>query len=323
MDEVTRMRAIINAQNEIIEAGSSLPEVMRIVTNQAMLLTNSTGAVVELAEGDEMVYASGAGTVAGKEGLRLHLHGSLSGLCVTTGDTLTCTETETDPRVDKVACRKVGARSMVVVPLICRGATVGVLKVLSDQPAQFSEEDASLLKSLGNFIAAAISQASTFEATQHQALTDSLTGLQNRTDFMDQLRGALARGSRSGAVICVAYIDLDGFKPVNDTYGHKAGDHVLQVVADRLMSTTREGEHVARLGGDEFAIVTEDRSAKEVDSFRERIANEIAAPISFQGEQLHVTASIGIATTRGKDVAESVLARADAAMYASKRQRSA
>ena len=69
--------------------------------------------------------------------------------------------------------------------------------------------------------------------------------------------------------------------------------------------------------------MTEDRSAKEVDSFRDRIANEIAAPISFQGEQLHVTASIGIATTRGKDVAESVLARADAAMYASKRQRSA
>lgn len=323
MDEVARMRAIINAQNQIIDAGSSLPDVMQIVTDQAMLLTESTGAVVELAEGDQMVYASTAGTVKGKEGVRLHLHGSLSGLCVTTGETLICVETETDPRVDTAACRKVGARSMVVVPLICRGAAIGVLKVVSDQPDQFGDDDAALLKSLGNFIAAAISQATMFEATQRQALTDSLTGLENRTDFMEQLRSALARGVRSGAVVCVAYIDLDGFKPVNDTFGHKAGDHVLQVVADRLMSVTRQGEHVARLGGDEFAIITENRDDHEIGAFRDRIAEEIAAPINFHGDELLVTASIGLATARGKDAAESILARADAAMYATKRQRSA
>lgn len=323
MDEVARMRAIIHAQNQIIDAGSSLPDVMQIVTDQAMLLTEATGAVVELAEGDEMVYASTAGTVKGKEGLRLHLHGSLSGLCVTTGETLTCSETQTDPRVDAEACRKVGARSMVVVPLICRGATVGVLKVLSDQPGQFGDDDASLLKSLGNFIAAAIAQATMYEASQRQALTDSLTGLQNRADFMAQLRQALARTSRSGRIICVAYIDLDGFKPVNDTFGHKAGDHVLQVVAERLTRVTREGEHVARLGGDEFAIITEDRNDKQIREFRTRIENEIAKPIDYHGDDLVVTASIGLATARGKDVAESILARADAAMYAKKRKRSA
>ena len=323
MDEVTRMRAIIDAQNEIIDAGSSMDDVMQIVTNRAMALTDATGGVVELAEGDEMVYAAAAGSVVGREGLRLHLHGSLSGLCVTTARPLICTDSDTDPRVDAQACRKVGARSMVVVPLIARGATVGVLKVLSNEPNQFNEDDAALLRSLAHFIATAIAQASEMEETRRRALTDSLTGLENRADFMHNLRGALARSSRSGAVVGVAFIDLDGFKPVNDTYGHKAGDHVLQVIADRLLATTRTGEHVARLGGDEFAIITENRPTDPIHAFIDRIEEEIAKPIEFEGAVLRVTASIGVATAQGQDVAESILARADAAMYAKKHKHTA
>lgn len=323
MDEVARMRAIIGAQNEIIAAGSSMASVMQIVTDQALGLTNSSGAVVELAEGDDMVYAATAGTVKGKEGLRLNIHNSLSGLCVRTGEILIAHDTEVDPRVDAEACRRVDARSMIVVPLISREATVGVLKVLSSKANNFDDEDVELLKTLANFIASAIAQASLLEQSRRDALTDTLTGLENRADFMHHLDAALARADRNGAVVYVLYLDLNGFKPINDTYGHQAGDHVLKVIGKRLSRTIRKGEHVARLGGDEFAVIAEDHTSEPIDAFQSRLINEIKRPIEYQGQTLFVSASVGVATAHGKDVAESILARADAAMYAMKRKRSA
>ncbi len=118
---------------------------MQIVADEALKATHALGAVVELAEGDDMVYTVTSGSLKGTEGLRLALHGSLSGLSVTSGEVLVANDTETDGRVDHEACRRVHARSMICVPLRHGDRTEGVLKVMSDRPEAFADDDVRLL----------------------------------------------------------------------------------------------------------------------------------------------------------------------------------
>lgn len=316
------MRAIIETQAQINEADPSLDSVMRIVVDKAMELTPASGACVELAEGDEMVYAVVGGSLVGQDGLRLNLHTSLSGLSVRTGETTVCTDSEEDPRVDAAACRKVGLRSMIVVPLIHRGATVGVLKVVHPMPGAFSDVDVSTMEPLARFIASSMFHASELEAALRDASTDGLTGIANRTAFLQAARGALSRARRSGATIGVLFVDLDRFKPINDEHGHETGDAVLTTIARRMKAITREGDVVGRLGGDEFAVLTETQKRQGLDRLANRLAAAISEPILIADASVTVGASIGVATASGVDQAESLIARADAAMYAAKRDRS-
>lgn len=155
---------------------------------------------------------------------------------------------------------------------------------------------------------------------RHLALHDALTGLPNRLQFSDRLAYILASAQRSGAMTAVCCVDLDGFKAVNDRWGHAAGDSVLRAVASRLREQVRGHDVVARLGGDEFAIVLARLSDfDEAQAVLERMLAEIARPILVaEGVETQVGASIGIAAVDGADEA-TLLQRADAAMYASKR----
>src|SRR6185369_10554343 len=111
------LMAIIQTQTEIAKLGLDLGAMMELVAEHIQLLTNAQGAIVELVEGDEMVYRAAAGMAGSQLGLRLKREGSLSGLAVASGEILHCRDSETDPRVDLAACRRVGVRSMVVAPL--------------------------------------------------------------------------------------------------------------------------------------------------------------------------------------------------------------
>lgn len=169
------LRGVIETQNLISNAGLSVDEIMSTVVVRAQALTASTGAVVELAEGEEMVYAAATGTCAESVGLRLSVHTSLSGLSVQTARILVCRDTETDPRVDRDACRRVGARSMVVAPLLHQGQASGVIKVLSDQPDAFDDHAVGILELLAGFVGAALTHARTFEQNHaHLAELDRL-----------------------------------------------------------------------------------------------------------------------------------------------------
>ncbi|MFN8125176.1 MAG: sensor domain-containing diguanylate cyclase [Candidatus Nanopelagicales bacterium] len=318
MDQIARMAAIIDTQRRIIEADPSLAGVMRIVVQTAQELTGATGSVVELAEGDDMVYAATLGSVEGNEGLHLSLHSSLSGLCVRTGQSQLCVDSDSDPRVDAAACRRVGARSMVVVPLVHRTRTIGVLKVVSDQPGAFAEEDVDLLSTLAGFIASAIQHAGVFDDTFRRASEDELTGLRNRASFSEALSHGLARAKREGTQLGVVYLDLDRFKPINDTYGHEAGDAVLAEVGRRMRATCRAEDTVARVGGDEFAVVTEHHDREQMGALAERLTRVIAQPVTFGDHELSVGCSAGVAMATPTDIPESLAARADAAMYSHK-----
>ena len=126
---------IIDVQTEIVKLGIDLSGVMDFVVDKMLSLTNSSGAIIELMEQDDMVYRAASGGAKKQLGLRLSKATSLSGLCIENRQTLKCDDSETDARVDREACRKVGLRSMVVAPLFHLETVVGALKIFSDQPS--------------------------------------------------------------------------------------------------------------------------------------------------------------------------------------------
>ncbi len=161
------------------------------------------------------------------------------------------------------------------------------------------------------------------ESSQHTALHDMLTGLPNRRLFLERLSHAVARDTRFGRHAAVLFLDLDGFKNVNDRYGHAAGDRFLQVVAQRLSDCVRETDTVARFGGDEFVVLLEDlANGTEVFEALERIDASLAEPVEFGGHGLTVSASIGAALhPRDAKTPEDLLRAADEGMYRTKTQR--
>ncbi len=158
------------------------------------------------------------------------------------------------------------------------------------------------------------------EQLKHQAFHDSLTGLPNRVLLSDRIQHALDRSARYLISTAVLFLDLDGFKKVNDSLGHKIGDELLQEIARRLEASLRPGDTVARFGGDEFAVLLEDvAGTDEAQTVSERILGEIAKPVTLRNQDLFVSGSIGIAiSTSGQSNPDELLKDADAAMYAAK-----
>jgi diguanylate cyclase (GGDEF)-like protein len=320
---VAALQSIIQVQQAINDAADSANAVMQIVAEQACDAIGAPGSVIELAEFGEMVYTTTAGSLAGSEGLRLAMSGSMSGECVRTGTILVSTDTETDPRVDLQACRRVHARSMIVVPLVDGNRTQGVLKVICDKPNTFTDDDVNLLEQLAQFIAKALARANVLEEKTYAASVDALTGLANRAAFLAALEGSISgAASNDTPVAVVLYIDLDGFKPINDVHGHHVGDEVLQIVGKRIAANSREGDLGARIGGDEFAVLLESSSHPDPFSLRDRLVNILQEEIATSVGPLRIGASCGTAVVGGADLAEAVMARADAAMYADKRTKS-
>jgi diguanylate cyclase (GGDEF)-like protein len=150
---------------------------------------------------------------------------------------------------------------------------------------------------------------------------DALTGLANRSLFESRLKLALARTERTGSGIAVLFIDLDRFKPINDTYGHETGDDVLKTVAQRLKSVLRAYDTAARLGGDEFAALLEGiASPRDAATIVRKIIKALAPPMLHHGKNLKISASIGIMFSDTPASPEAMLKNADAAMYQAKKE---
>jgi diguanylate cyclase (GGDEF)-like protein/PAS domain S-box-containing protein len=163
-------------------------------------------------------------------------------------------------------------------------------------------------------------EASFTSRLQHQALHDALTNLPNRALLFDRITHALSRSDRSTTTVtCVALVDLDDFKAVNDSLGHEKGDELLQGIAARFISVLRPGDTVARLGGDEFAILLEDTDPELAMDVIGRIGASLSLPLTVGGADLAVSASIGMVCHRGPGDPVELLRAADIAMYEAKR----
>jgi diguanylate cyclase (GGDEF)-like protein len=234
-----------------------------------------------------------------------------------------------DPTVATVAF----GRTMIEVdparfsmPLAVGDEIVGAVFIRADSLARFDDSDAALVESLAPYLAVAIRQRWLLESVARErfrAEHDELTNLPNRTLFTERLERALVRAHRSGGHVGVLYVDLDGFKPINDKYGHEAGDAVLRVVARRLRRAIRETDTAARLGGDEFGVVLEDVRDDEVAAeISDKAVTTISKPMRWEQQLLCVGASVGrsISPQDGTSAA-ALVRRADGRMYRGKRAR--
>lgn len=314
---------VIAIQAEIAKLGLDLGGTMALVVDRTLPLIGADGAAIELAENDEMVYRAASGIAANQLGLRLKLAGSLSGLCVQTATALSCDDSELDERVDRAACRHVGLRSMIVVPLRHQGETVGVLKAMSAQPGKFHEIDKGVLELLTEVIAAAMYFATKYNIDElfYKATHDAMTGLANRALFIDRLRSIISQRESSSRSTQILLIDMNGLKGINDTHGHRAGDAAITEFANRLTTCTRQGDTVARVGGDEFGIILSPIDPTHgVEAIIQRINDEKTPLLYVKDQPFRLTASIGVARfpDDGSDI-DSLLEVADQRMYQMKR----
>ncbi len=320
-----KLMEIINVQTEIAQQGVDLSAIMDLVTKRSQEITNADGASIELIEKTELVYSAASGIAEKFLGLRLDIENSLSGECITKRTPLISNDIETDNRVNKEACRKIGLNSMIVVPLIYLNDVVGIIKVLSKNPEHFREEDIQILELMSGLIAASMFNAMKNGESElfHKATHDNLTGISNRSIFYDQLRQRLSKAMKKSESFGIVSLDMDGLKEINDNYGHRAGDAAIKELAIRVSESLSEYDTVSRLGGDEFGIIVYKISnQKDIRLLIQQIDDRITKPFVFEENNIKLRASIGYALFSEDGIEMEVLIeKADKSMYKVKRER--
>jgi len=209
--------------------------------------------------------------------------------------------------------------------LECAQALEQLRAALGDRRTRGGSIELELREAYAALAAAGVELAGTQvreRRARHLSQHDGLTSLPNRSYFRARLDDALSPVDQRTPALAVLYIDLDGFKPINDRHGHDAGDELLRIVADRLSRSVRAEDMVCRLGGDEFACLLSDPMGREqLSQLASKLFDVVSAPLKVGAEQLIVRPSIGIAVcpTDG-DTGATLLKRADAAMYRAKRR---
>lgn len=326
--ERDRLLEIVTALGVVSSSPASAPELMRQTVEQVMRLARGEGAVLELVDGDQLEYRAVAGSVADYLGLRLSAANSLSGQCVAAKSIMYSADTECDPRVDVMACRKISARSMLVVPLYRGADAIGVLKATSARPDAFDRIDEYALSLFAQFIGGVIARQSETDHSarlatemERRALRDELTSLPNRAAWLEELERGIARARRGRMPLAVMYLDLDRFKGINDQHGHAAGDQVLQTFAAQLRGCMRASDFVARLAGDEFAVMVEGLTdaPRDVGGVAGKIIEAAREGTPWGGRLLQCLPSVGVAYQNGPDYcAQALMRHADEAMYLAK-----
>ena len=246
------------------------------------------------------------------------------------GEAISVPDLEAEHRFPAFVARasKVGLSAVFTFPLRHAERRIGALDLYRDTPGGLSAESMTAAQTLADVTSAyllnAEGRADLKEASHRShelSLHDALTGLPNRALLMERLEHALRRGRRSGLLAGVFFIDLDRFKAVNATFGHRVGDELLVGVARRLSEVLRPGDTLARVSGDEFVAICDDLIAPaEADAIVVRLDAALDRPFSTSGAELDITASIGVSFAgQGIEDPEEVLHVADMAMYRAKR----
>jgi len=217
-----------------------------------------------------------------------------------------------------------GSCALVVAPIVARDQFLGSLAVSVDSDPGRLQLRRDLTDRLSGVVAqaaTAIQTAQLVDEVTHQATHDGLTGLANRAAFADHIERVLADAAETGKPVGLFFVDLDGFKAVNDERGHHAGDELLCRVAERLLDTVRSADTVSRLGGDEFAVVLSGiTNNAEIEAAAGRVKRAFEEPFEVGGELLSLGASIGHAVwPEDAGEIEALMRHADAEMYRAKR----
>ncbi len=301
----------------LVSSGASPTAVYDAVLDGALRLLGGNGGSLRFVDLEdpswsEAVAWRGAAGNGERWRHRAPITEGLSGRVISTGSYAKLEGDETMKTGSQLA--PTGTTAMIGVPIYEQGIVTGSLVVSSTiERRRWTDRELEVLLAFGGHVAAAVTVAKARQAVQ-QSLSDPLTGLANRRFLLDRLEFELARADRLGQPITLLFLDLDGFKLVNDSLGHLVGDQLLITVAERLRTATRSGDLCARLGGDEFAVLLAGE-ADPVDVAR-RIIQALEHRFVIADEAIFLSVSIGIVT--GRDDADALLRDADVAMYHAK-----
>lgn len=239
--------------------------------------------------------------------------------------TLVVPDLRDDPRFcdNPLVLREPFIRSYAGAPIVDLGGyAIGTIAVIDTRPREFAPGQCAALKDLSSLATAALRGRRRAHDLERLAMTDYLTGIANRAQLDRAIAAEMNLAGRSGQPFSVLCLDLDGFKSVNDIFGHAAGDEVLRQVARRMSAMLRQGDSLARVGGDEFAIVMRNGGLEAAEALARRIITAVQAPITLSGGDV-VEVSISAGCASYATAAESgavLLAQADQALYETKRR---
>ena len=224
------------------------------------------------------------------------------------------------PAATRAELAEIGLTSCLVAPLLVQGECAGTLRIGFGGRMRFGTRERQVFSMFANNVSAALRNARLFDGMRDMALHDHLTGLANRTMLLDRLETARRRAERDGTKVGVLFMDLDRFKVVNDSLGHDVGDQLLVAASRRICSVLRADDMATRFGGDEFVVLCEGLGDEhEASEVADRITDALRAPFVLSGQDVFVTASVGVAVAEGGDWLPVTLIRdADAAMYRAK-----
>jgi diguanylate cyclase (GGDEF)-like protein len=316
-----------------ISTRAPLQEVLDSITSGAAELLGDDVAALRLLDEDDpemmlMVSSVGVSPLMARSLHRLPITSGVGGRALTE-DRLEIAETYTEWDGAIASFTDDGLRTAMGAPVHLEGKAVGSLVVASRRPGRrYTEAEKDALMSFAEHVSLAVNDAQTVQAMHgaldravHQAMHDDLTGLPNRACFYDRTDQALRAARRSGGHTAVLLFDLDRFKEINDTLGHRYGDRVLREIGPRISGALRASDTLARLGGDEFCVLLPDVvGTTEAISVAQRVVAALEDPFEIDGMTMAVEASCGIAVAPEHGAsADLILQRADVAMYVGKR----
>jgi diguanylate cyclase (GGDEF)-like protein len=307
-----------------LTATLELSEILTIIMEKVGELLKPRNWSLLLMEPDweylvfEIAVGDGADLIKGS---RLKVGEGIAGWVAQSGESVLISDAQSDHRFcrrfDEEACFI--TKSIICVPMINRGKVLGVIELINRiEEKPFSDFDMCALKTLAEFAAIAINNATLFRRVKHLSITDDHTSLFNVRFLYDELDRRLTDVDEQGGEVSIIFLDLDHFKNVNDVYGHLCGSKMLREVGLLIKQIARQNDIPVRYGGDEFLVLMPDTDKEGALRFARRLRDRVNSHsfLSEEGLDLHITASYGVASyPEDAKSKKDLLSLADAAMY--------
>jgi diguanylate cyclase (GGDEF)-like protein len=309
--EVRRLAALLDAQSAMAATGLDRRALLTTVARHLCEMTGGDACLAELVDAEGEIYQAAAANTLAEAGVPLPTE-SLAGHAFFHDQLIRWDYNGIAVHVPDAAIGR-PSKSALTAPLSVEGERLGVVSVVAGREGAFDEGDRDSVRRICRFAAHQLLQIQRYEEAQRTSRLDPLTNLGNRRALDESLETELARHIRYNRMLSLCVVDLNGFKRINDTYGHAAGDRVLRQVAEHL-EEIRGADSAFRLGGDEFAILMPETGEGEA----ELVARRLARRIRDEAFPETLSASWGVAQATDTD-AQALIAEADRRLYARKR----
>ena len=302
MAPANRLQALLDVSHKL-SSTLDLNEVLGAFTDQAMELTGATAAEISFwdRERDQLVmlveHLEGANEITeeGGQTYRLSDFPATRQVLETKEPIQIRVSNESDDPAERALLESRGQKTLLMLPLVLRGLTIGMMEVIDTADREFDAADVDFCQALCNVVAPAVQNAMLYQQMTELAARDKLTGLYNRRLFEEQFDAAVARSQRNSEQLSLLVVDLDGLKRINDLGGHPAGDEALRALADSLVESSRAGDVPCRIGGDEFAVILPGANPDDAIKVAERAQEALnqKGPYSFSGGVARAAINLG------------------------------